>query len=85
MNQLWTVLYLSILLNHKKINNGMKTTEEKQQHNEIKLINESNGMDEKNCPKGVQKTFASSHKDKNSQETCNFCKKCKCTVSFSMF
>ena len=47
----------------------MKTTEEKQQHNEIKLINESNGMDEKNCPKGVQKTLASSHKDTNSQET----------------
>ena len=37
------------------MNNGMKTTEEKQQQNDIKLANESNGMDKKNCSKGVQK------------------------------
>jgi hypothetical protein len=38
-----------------KMNNGMKTTEEQQQQNEIKLAYKRNGMDKQNCPKGVQK------------------------------
>ena len=33
----------------------MKTTEEEEQQNEIKLAYKCNGMDKQNCPKGVQK------------------------------
>ena len=33
----------------------MKTTEEQEQQNEIKLAYKRNGMDKQNCPKGVQK------------------------------
>ena len=45
-----------------KMNNGMKTTEEQQQQNEIKLAYKRNGMDKQNCPKGVQKHWQDSTK-----------------------
>jgi hypothetical protein len=45
-----------------KMNNGMKTTEEEQQQNEIKLAYKRNGMDKQNCPKGVQKHWQDSTK-----------------------
>ena len=45
-----------------KMNNGMKTTEEEQQQNEIKLAYKRNEMDKQNCPKGVQKHWQDSTK-----------------------
>ena len=50
----------------------MKTTEEEEQQNEIKLAYERNGMDKqiKNIQRGP-KTLAISHKDTTTQKTCN--------------
>ena len=58
MDQLWTVLLLSILLSHKKMNNGMKTTEEEEQQQKKNLAYECNGMNEltKTVQKGSQNT-----------------------------
>ena len=87
MDQLWTVLLLSILLSHKKMNNRMKTTEEEQQQQQWKnLAYECNGMNEltKTVQKGSQNTCKIPQRH-NFTKTCNFCKESNCTVSASMF
>ena len=68
------------------MDNGMKTTEEEQQQNEIKLAYERNGMDKqtKNIQKGSKNTCNIPQRH-NFTKTCNFCIECKCTVNISMF
>ena len=65
----------------------MKTTEEEEQQNEIKLAYERNGMDKQTkISKSGPKTLAISNKNTTSQKKiCNFCKELKCTVYISMF
>ena len=68
------------------MNNGMKTTEEEDQQNEIKLAYERNGMEKqiKNIQNGSKNT-CNPTKDTTLQKTCNYCIECKCTVYISMF
>ena len=58
------------------MNTGMKTTEEEQQQNKIKLAYKRNGMDkQKKYPKGVQKHLHYPTKTQSHKKTCNFCKR----------
>ena len=69
------------------MNNGMRTTEEEDQQNEIKLAYERNGMDKqiKNIQKGSKNTCNIPQRHNYTKKTCNYCIECKCTVYTSMF